>query len=88
MNLKYTIIRYEKVSDGFLVAFNVDCPELNDSAYVESLLSLNDINEKTQMEICQLAFDRIKPKIDKVKRKFELSKTNILGREFFPDENI
>jgi hypothetical protein len=87
MNIQYTIARYEKTSGYFLVAFNVTNLDNNDSAYVESHLTMDEIFEKTSQEICQLAFDKIKTKIDKIKTKLESSEKCVVGYKFLPDEN-
>jgi len=86
MNIQYTIARYEKTSGYFLVAFNVTNLDNNDSAYVESHLTMDEISEKTSQEICQLAFDKIKIKIDKIKNRFQTSEASFIGYKFLPDE--
>jgi hypothetical protein len=85
MNLSYTIARYEEVSGEFLVAFNV-ISDNNDSAYVESYLTLEEIKEKTSQEICQLAYEKVKVKIELLKKKFETNSVSVVGYQFIPVE--
>ena len=68
MNTKfnYTIIRYETMQDGnFLVAFNLT-DDFGNSAYIEALpLKSSEISGKSAQEICQMAYESIKDKINK-----------------------
>lgn len=83
MNISYTIARYESFDDKFLVAFNV-YSDSGDSAYVESYLTLDEIKEKTSQEICQLAYEKIKVRIELLKQKFEANSVSIVGYQFIP----
>lgn len=85
MNITYNIARFEKSSDCFLVAFNI-CSDNGDSAYIESCLTNEEIKEKTSQEICQLAYEKIKVKIDLLKQKFEKNSVSIVGYQFIPVE--
>jgi hypothetical protein len=85
MNITYSIARYEKLSDYFLVAFNI-CSENGDSAYIESYLNHEEIIEKTSQEICQLAYEKIKVKIEILKQKFEANSVSVVGYQFIPVE--
>ena len=68
MNIIYTIARYEKLSnENFLVAFNIKDGD-SDSFYIECILPLSDISAKTTTEVCQLAFDNVKNKIEQIIR--------------------
>jgi hypothetical protein len=85
MNITYTIARYDKLnSDVFLVAFNVT-NEVGDSFYIESPLNLSDISAKTTVEVCQLAYDKIKPKIEEVLARLETQKNSKIGYQFIPE---
>ena len=85
MNITYTIARYEQCSEYFLVAFNINS-ENGDSVYLESPLKNEEIIEKTSQEICQLAYDKIKHKIEKFKLKFEQNSISLVGYQFIPRE--
>jgi hypothetical protein len=85
MNIIYTIARYELISDTtFLVAFNVK-DESNSSFYIESILSLSEISGKTPTEICQLAYDNIKIKIEEILSRLQQQKTSKVGFQFIPE---
>lgn len=85
MNLTYTIARYEYLTDGrFLVAFNIK-DNLENSAYVESELKSSDISGKSTQEVCQLAFNAIKDKIDQIKENFEVKHKSAVGYQFIPE---
>lgn len=85
MNITYTIARFEQCSGYFLVAFNI-ISENGDSIYLESPLNNEEIVEKTSQEICQLAYDKIKSKINQIKTKFEQNSISIVGYQFIPKE--
>ena len=60
MNITYTIARYEQMNkEDFLVAFNVQIEDY-EIFYIESVLPLSSINEKTSQQVCQLAYENIK----------------------------
>jgi len=85
MNITYTIARYEYISDGkFLVAFNIK-DEFENSAYVESELKSSDISGKTAQEICQLAYNSIKTRIEEIKNNFSIKNNLKVGYQFIPE---
>jgi hypothetical protein len=85
MNITYTIARYDKLnSDTFLVAFNVT-NEDGDSFYIESPLNLSDISAKTTTEVCQLAYNNIKTKIEEVLTRLQAQKNSKIGYQFIPE---
>lgn len=85
--MTYTIARYESLeNDKFLVGFNL-IDENENSAYVEAILSSTDIEGKTQEEVCQLAYETAKDKINVIKADFEAKNESILGRVFVPTES-
>ena len=85
MNITYTIARYDKLnSDTFLVAFNVT-NDSGDSFYIESPLNLSDTSGKTANEVCQLAYDNIKIKIEEVLARLETQKNSKVGYQFIPE---
>ena len=85
--MTYTIARYESLeNDKFLVGFNL-ADDNENAAYVEALLSTSDIEGKTQEEVCQLAYEAAKDKIDVIKADFEAKNESILGRVFVPTES-
>ena len=86
MNLNYTIARYEFIDkDRFLVAFNI-CDDHENGAYIETILQTSDISEKTKQEVCQLAYNNLKPKIEELKTKFAELQSSIIGYQFVPTE--
>jgi len=85
MNIIYTIARFERLPNNFLVAFNITS-ENGDSVYTESYLSHDEIINKSSQEICQLAYEKIKNNIDDIKLKFERDAVSIVGYQFIPSE--
>lgn len=85
--MTYTIARYESLEeDRFVVGFNL-IDDNENSAYIEALLNKSDIAAKTQEEVCQLAYDSVKDKVDKIEADFEAKNESILGRIFVPTES-
>lgn len=85
MNIVYTIARYEKLSnENFLVAFNVK-DDGGDSFYIECLLPLSDISGKTTSEVCQLAYDNLKIKIEETLTRLQQQKASKVGYQFIPE---
>jgi hypothetical protein len=85
MNITYTIARYELINDNtFLVAFNVKS-ESNSSFYIESPLTLSETSGKTPTEICQLAYDNIKIKIEEILNRLQQQKDCKVGFQFIPE---
>jgi hypothetical protein len=86
MNITYTIARYESLNnETFLVAFNMK-DENDNSAYIESLLDISETSGKTAQEVCQLAYEKIKDKIESIKSSFEKQNAVKVGYEFVPDQ--
>ena len=85
MNITYTIARYELINeDTFLVAFNVKS-ESNSSFYIESPLALSETSGKTPTEICQLAYNNIKTKIEEILNRLQQQKDCKVGFQFTPE---
>lgn len=85
MNIIYTIARYEKISnENFLVAFNIK-DESGDSFYIESVILLSDISAKTPNEVCQLAYNNIKSKIEESLLRMQQQKSSKVGYQFIPE---
>jgi hypothetical protein len=82
--MTYTISKYEilKNNSSFVVGFNLTDDE--NAAYVESILDIADIENKTQEEVCQLAYEKIKEKIKRIELDFIEKNESILGRIFVP----
>lgn len=89
MNIRYTIARYENIDNNrFLVAFNVFNDLDENSAYIECILSTDEISGKTKNEICNMAHSKLVNDIKKIKQKFESEKDSLIGFEFIPDINV
>jgi hypothetical protein len=85
MNIIYTIARYELINENtFLVAFNVKS-ESNSSFYIESPLALSETSGKTATEICQLAYNNIKTKIEEILNRLQQQKDCKVGFQFIPE---
>jgi len=84
MNTTYTIARYEQVNNiEFLVAFNVKAQDVP-IFYIESILPLSNISEKTSTEVCQLAFDNVKNKIEQIILRLKSENSLTIGSQFTP----
>lgn len=85
MNLTYKIARYEQVNnEDFLVAFNVQADNCA-TFYIESVLPLNLINQKTSQEVCQLAYENIKDNISNTVNRLKLQSQVTIGSNFVPN---
>lgn len=84
--MTYTIAKYEALGNNFVVGFNLSDDNEN-AAYIESVFSKSDTEGKTQEEVCQLAYELAKDKIDIIKADFEAKNESILGRIFVPTES-
>ena len=86
--MTYTISKYEilKNNSSFVVGFNLT-DENENAAYVESILDIDDIENKTQEEVCQLAYEKIKEKIKRIELDFIEKNESILGKVFVTIED-
>jgi hypothetical protein len=86
--MTYTISKYEilKNNFNFVVGFNLTDDNEN-AGYVESILDIVDIENKTQEEVCQLAYEKIKEKIKRIELDFIEKNESILGKVFVPIED-
>ena len=84
-NVTFIIARYERLeNNNYVVAFNVK-DSYENSTYIESVLTSDEVSGKTQNEICNAAYLKIKDKIDAIKLDFEKKNQFIVGSEFIPD---
>lgn len=84
MNTIYKIARYEQLNnDIFLVAFNVK-DDSDSWFYIESQLNMSEISEKTPNEVCQLAYSKIKDKIDSTLLRLQQENATKVGYQFIP----
>ena len=84
MNTTYTIARYEQMNkEDFLVAFNVQIEDYQ-IFYIESVLPLSSISEKTSQQVCQLAYENIKDKISIIVDHLKSQSQIKIGSEFKP----
>ena len=84
MNITYTIARYEQMNkEDFLVAFNVKAEDYG-IFYIESVLPLSSINEKTSQQVCQLAYENIKINVLNIIENLKLQSQIKIGSEFKP----
>lgn len=84
MNTIYKIARYEQLNNNiFLVAFNVK-DDSDSWFYIESQLDMSEISEKTPNEVCQLAYSKIKDKIDSTLLRLQQENATKVGYQFIP----
>ena len=84
MNITYKIARYEQIDkEDFLVAFNVKAEDY-EIFYIESILPLSSINEKTSQQVCQLAYENIKINVLNIIESLKSQSQIKIGSEFKP----
>ncbi len=88
--IEFKIQRYELYppinSDSYLVGFSIiDKLNNNLSTYVESTVFLTQASGKTIDEICQIAYQNIKPQIDKMVENLKSKRSTIIGYTFLPN---
>ena len=69
--------------EDFLVAFNVKAEDY-EIFYIESVLPLSSINEKTSQQVCQLAYENIKINVLNIIESLKLRSQIKIGSEFKP----
>jgi hypothetical protein len=89
-SIRYIIHRFELnnsiLPTYYIVGFKILC-ELNQrEVYIETMVDYLDCKDKSDNEICLLAYNQLKNKIDDVSKEL-LSKKFILGSEFIPPKN-
>ncbi len=88
--IKYKIGRYELTKSEtdvprITIGFDMYCPETELKQYTETFINITDeLKDKTDIELCQLAYENHLVTINKVKEK--LTKSNLVGWEFIPME--
>jgi hypothetical protein len=83
--MKITIAKYDRRKEDLIVGFNLS-DDYENSAYTEIALEISDTDGKTQEEVCQLAYEKNKTKIAKIKSSFEEKVESIIGKVFVPVE--
>ena len=84
-NIKIIINRYELFSDpskGRIVGFLIKNADSDKSEYIESVVSA-DQSDKTENEICKIAYVQIKEQIESISKILSES-SSVVGSEFIP----
>ena len=55
------------------------------SSLIESIVLLSDISAKTPNEVCQLAYNNIKSKIEESLLRMQQQKSSKVGYQFIPE---
>lgn len=86
-SIRYIIQRFELNDSNspcyYIVGFKLICDLNGRDCNVETKLDYNDCINKSDNEICVMAYNKLKPKIDSVSKELLLKKF-ILGSEFVP----
>jgi hypothetical protein len=85
-SVKMTIMRYELAGDPIdrrIVGFTLTNTETDKTDYIEIEVPLSKCKNKSDYEICNIAYKLEKENILKIKRKL-MSKSAIIGYEFVP----
>ncbi len=85
--IKYIIQRFE-INDSanpsyYIVGFKIVCDINQRDFYVETQIDYKDCKDKSDNEICVLAYNKLKPKIDEISEEL-VKKKFIIGSEFVP----
>lgn len=87
-NIEYTICRYElhppNVHTCIAVGFLVKDISTGNTGTMETLISLEDTNGKTQSEVCNLAFLRLASENQNLLDYFQNKKESVVGSVFIP----
>jgi hypothetical protein len=86
MTTKIIISRFELIDNpptGKVVGFTIKNLDNEFSDYTETIMSIAECVDKTDNEICQLAYLKIKLQIENIINKLN-TRSTILGSEFVP----
>lgn len=85
--IRFLIQRFEINNNDnpeyYIVAFNIICDLNSREQYIETTIPIGEVIEKSDNEICELAFNKLKSKIKKIINELE-NKKFIVGSEFIP----
>ena len=86
--IEYKIYKYELSPtpnpNSIVVGFLITDVSFGKHVNYESVLMFSETNGLSEEEICQLAFDRLKPQINDTIQKFKTSNNSIVGKVFLP----
>jgi hypothetical protein len=87
-NIEYKIYKYElcpsESPNSTIVGFLIT--DTNSSKYtnIEHTLPFSETNNLTEEEICQMAFNKLKPQIDAIITRFQTANNPVIGKVFLP----
>lgn len=82
---KYVIARYEDNGNSKIVAFYVII-ENGSKTYFESVIPMDQCHGKTDNEICCLAYEKMKHRIDELIQQIKTEAPTVIGAEFIPPD--
>ena len=85
MEYRYIVKRFEKSSTGIIIAFTVST-KTGASKYFETSVSSEDCLEKSDNEICCVAYYQLKAKIEEGMLEFKEEAPTVLGADFIPPD--
>jgi len=65
---------------GFLITDTTN----DRTAVVETNVDIIECNSKTSEEVCQIAYNQLKDKIDRIKADFLKNRESVIGKVFLP----
>ena len=87
MSIQYKVVRYElggNPPDEYLVGFHMENSDNGKMAYHDAKLPLESGVDKTQSEICNLAFSGAYDKIIHISGKL-VSQPTVVGAQYIPN---
>ena len=87
MSIQYKVVRYElggNPPDEYIVGFHMENSDNGKMAYHDAKLPLESGVDKTQSEICNLAFSGAYDKIVNISGKL-VSQPNVVGAQYIPN---
>lgn len=89
-NIEYKIYRHEIYPETnpqcTVVGFTIVDTTNEKTAVIEEIVPIAECNGKTPEEVCQIAFNKAKPRIDIIKADFQKNRESIIGKVFLPVE--
>ena len=89
-DIEFKIQRYElyppDYSNCYVIGFRItDLLNKNNTGYAETTIPISDCANKTSNEICQIAYNKIKPTIDVIINDLINKRNNLTGFIFVPN---
>jgi len=87
-NLEFKIYRHDFYPEQnpvhAVIGFLIIDTETDKTAVLETNVSIAECNGKTPEEVCQIAFEQLKDKIERIKQDFQKNRDSVIGKVFLP----